>query len=80
MQRPQEHSFINFLIELVIYGLFVALYLFLVLHYLSDWLKTIFSDNRIEYAVCALVLMFVQSIGLERVTTGLLSIIRRRKR
>jgi hypothetical protein len=81
MKGPREHSFIDFLAELVIYGLFVALYLFLVFHYLSDWLKSMFSDNRIEYAVSALVLMFVQSIGLERVTTGLLSfILRGRKR
>jgi hypothetical protein len=80
MKRPREHSFTDFLVELLIYGLFVALYLFLIFHYLTDWLKSMFSDNRIEYAVSAFVLMFVQSIGLERVTTGLLSFIRRRKR
>ena len=80
MKRPREHSFTDFLVELVIYSLFVALYLFFVFHFLSGWLKSMFSDNRIEYAVSAFVLMFVQSVGLERVTTGLLSIIRRRKR
>ena len=81
MKGSREHSFTDFLVELVLYSLFVALYLFLVFHYLSDWLKSMFSDNRIEYAVSALVLMFVQSIGLERVTTGLLSfILRGRKR
>jgi hypothetical protein len=81
MKGPREDSFTDFLVELVVYSLFVALYLFLVFHFLSDWLKSMFSDNRIEYAVSALVLMFVQSIGLERVTTGILSfILRRRKR
>jgi hypothetical protein len=80
MKGPREHSFTDFLVELIVYGLFIALYLFLVFHFLSGWLKSMFSDNRIEYAACALVLMFVQSIGLERVTTGLLSLIRRRKR
>jgi Kef-type K+ transport system membrane component KefB len=80
MKRPREHSFTDFLVELLIYGLFVALYVFLIFHYLTDWLKSMFSDNRIEYAVSALVLMLVQSIGLERVTTGLLSFIRRRNR
>jgi hypothetical protein len=80
MKQPREHSFTDFLVELVIYGLFVALYLFFVFHFLSDWLKSMFSNNRIEYAASAFVLMFVQSVGLERVTTGLLSFIRRRKR
>ncbi len=80
MKRFREYSFANFLVELVIYGLFVALYLFFVFHFLSDWLKSMFSENRVEYAVVAFVLMFVQSVGLERVTTGLLFLIRRRKR
>jgi hypothetical protein len=80
MKGSREHSFTDFLLELVIYGLFVALYLFFVFHFLSDWLKSMFSGNRIEYALSAFVLMFVQSVGLERVTTGLLTLIRRRKR
>jgi hypothetical protein len=80
VKRSREHFFTNFLIELVIYGLFVAFYLFAVFHFLSDWLKSMFNDNRVEYAVAAFVLMFVQSIGLERLTTGLLFLIRRRKK
>jgi hypothetical protein len=80
MKRSRESSFTDFLIELVIYGFFVALYLFFVFHFLRDWLKSIFTENRIEYAIVAFVLMFVQSVGLERITTGLLFLIRRRKR
>ncbi|HZC34570.1 MAG TPA: hypothetical protein VE242_03095, partial [Chthoniobacterales bacterium] len=77
MKRPRVHSFTDFLIELLIYSLFVALYLFFVFHFLSDWLKSLFGENRIEYAAAAFALMFVQSIGLERITTGLLFLIRR---
>jgi hypothetical protein len=80
MKGSRAHSFTDFLVELVIYGLFVALYLFFVFHFLSDWLKSVFTENRAEYAVVALVLMFVQSVGLERITTGLLFLIRRRKK
>ncbi|HZC36853.1 MAG TPA: hypothetical protein VE242_14615 [Chthoniobacterales bacterium] len=80
MERRREHSFTDFLIELLIYGVFVALYIFFVFHFLSDWLKSMFNENRIEYAAVAFALMFAQSIGLERVTTGLLFFIRRRKR
>jgi Kef-type K+ transport system membrane component KefB len=80
MKRSREHSFADFLIELAIYSVFVVVYLFFVFRFLSDWLKSMFSDNRIEYAAIAFVLMFIQSVGLERITTGLLSLIRRRKR
>ncbi len=80
MKNSREHSFTDFLVELVIYGVFVALYLYFVFYFLSDWLKSMFSENRIEYAVVAFVLMFVQSVGLERITTGLLFLIRRHKR
>jgi hypothetical protein len=80
MKNSRERSFTDFLVELVIYGVFVVLYLYFVFYFLSDWLKSMFSENRIEYAVVAFVLMFVQSVGLERITTGLLFLIRRHKR
>jgi len=80
MKGSRDYSFTNFFVELVIYGLFVALYLFFVFHFLSDWLTSLFSKNRVEYAVVAFVLMFVQSVGLERITTGLLFLIRRGKK
>jgi hypothetical protein len=80
MKRSQEHPFRDFLFELLIYSALVVVYLSFVFHFLSDWLKAIFSENRIVYAVAALVLMFAQAVGLERVTTGLLLLIRRRKK
>jgi hypothetical protein len=80
MKNSRERSFTDFLVELVIYGVFVVLYLYFVFYFLSDWLKSMFSENRIEYAVVAFVLMFGQSVGLERITTGLLFLIRRHKR
>ena len=80
MKRPRHYPFIDLFIELLIYCIFVALYLFCVFDFLSDWLKSMFNHNRIEYALAAFFLMFVQSVGLERLTTGLLALIRRRKR
>jgi hypothetical protein len=77
MKRSRDYSLIDFLLELTLYGLFVALYLFLVFHFLGDWLKSIFTENRIVYAVVALLLILTQAAGLERLTTGLLVLIRR---
>jgi hypothetical protein len=80
VKNSREYTPADFLFELVVYGAFVALYLFLIFDFLNDWLKSIFNENRILYAVVALFLMFVQAVGLERVTTGLLFLIRRRKK
>ncbi|MEY2603725.1 MAG: hypothetical protein QOH31_1506 [Verrucomicrobiota bacterium] len=77
MKRSRDYSFTDFLLELMLYGLFVALYLFLVFHFLGDWLKSIFIENRIVYAVVAVLLILTQAVGLERLTTGLLVLIRR---
>ena len=77
MKRSRDYSFIDFLLELTLYGLFVALYLFLVFHFLGDWLKSIFTENRFVYAVVALLLILTQAVGLERLTTGLLVLTRR---
>jgi hypothetical protein len=77
MKRSRDYSFTDFLLELMLYGLFVAFYLFLVFHFLGDWLKSIFIENRIVYAVVAVLLILTQAVGLERLTTGLLVLIRR---
>lgn len=80
MKRSRQYSFTDFLLELVVYSVFVAIYLFFVFHFLSDWLKSIFSENQVVYAVVALLLILTQAVGLERVTTGLLFLVRRRKK
>jgi hypothetical protein len=80
MKRSREYSFRDFLLELLIYSALVVVYLSFVFHFLSDWLKALFSENRVAYAAAALLLMFAQAVGLERVTTGLLFLIRQRKR
>jgi hypothetical protein len=80
MKRLREYSVADFLCHFIAYGLFVSVYLFLVLHFLTDWLKAIFTENRTVYSIVALLLILVQAIGLERVSSGLLLIMRRRKK
>ncbi len=67
----------SFLIELGVYALFVFAYFFLVLHFLGNWLKHLFDDKRVIYAIVALTLIIVQGVFLEMLTSTLLRVIRR---
>ena len=68
----------SFVIELLCYAALVFGYFFLVLHFLGDWLKHIFDDDKRLYAIVALALMIGQGVVLEMVTTALLKLIRTR--
>jgi len=61
----------NFVIELVVYGVLVVGYFLLVLQSLGDWLTALYETNLAVYAVLALVLIVVQGVLLEKVTTFL---------
>ncbi|WP_298431569.1 hypothetical protein [Geobacter sp.] len=69
-----------FLVELVVYAIFVVGYFFLVLHLLGEWLKQVFDENKNIYALVALALIIVQGVTLEVVTSALLRVIRRKVR
>jgi hypothetical protein len=62
----------NFVIEIVIYGIFVTLYFFLVLQFLSIPLKDLYDENLYLYAAVSLLLIVLQAILLERLTSFLL--------
>ena len=70
----------SYLAELVVYGCFVSAYFFLVLHFLGDWLKHVFDENKALYAILALALILVQGVLLEMLTTALLKLIQRKMR
>jgi hypothetical protein len=76
--RPQKTASIgSFLVELIVYAVFVFAYFFLVLHFLGGWVKHLFDANRTLYAVVALGLIITQGVALEALTTALLRLIRR---
>ena len=75
MKKEAAQTLRAFLIELLIYAVLVVGYFFLVLHFLNDWLKEIFDRSKGTYAVVALLLIIVQGIVLETITTFLLKII-----
>jgi len=70
----------SFLVELVVYAIFVFAYFFLVLHFLGGWIKHVFDQNKTLYGFMALALILVQGVALETLTTVLLRMIRSRER
>jgi hypothetical protein len=74
LKNPRIRTLIrNFVIELIIYGLLVVGYFYLVLRLLGEPLRTLFDRNLVLYAVVALALIVAQSVLLEAVTSFLLS-------
>ncbi len=62
----------NFLIEVVLYGILVAIYFVLVLRTIGDWLTALYYENLTLYAFVALALIVTQAVVLEMVTTFLI--------
>lgn len=67
-----------FLIELPVYAVLVVIYLFAVMHFLSDWLQHLVTANIKLYALAAIALIIGQAVVLETITTGLLRLLRGR--
>lgn len=67
-----------FLIELVVYGVLVVVYFFLVLMFLQERLHQLAQHHIRVYAVVAILLILGQAVLLESVTTGLMRLIRGR--
>ena len=62
----------NFTIELVVYGVLVVGYFLLVLRWLGEWLTALYENDLRIYAVVALVLIVVQGVLFEKITTFLI--------
>lgn len=77
-QKEKTKTLWAFLIELGVYAVFVTIYFFLVLHYLSDWLQNLHLRHVKLYALMAIVLIIGQAVLLENVTTWLLRLLRGR--
>ncbi len=70
MKNPTFRKIIrNFIIEMLMYAALVVGYFLLVLRFLDDPLEWLFSNNLILYALVALVLIVVQAVLLEAVTS-----------
>jgi hypothetical protein len=78
MTPEARKTFFSFLVELVVYGILVAAYFFLVLHFLGDWLAHLDKRSVRLYALLAIGLIIGQSVVLEWVTTFLFRLLRGR--
>ena len=59
-------------VELVIYIPLVTIYYFLVLRRINNWLTNLFNASSTEYAAVAVLLVVVQGVILEMLTSWLL--------
>lgn len=66
----------NLIIELIVYGLLLVLYFFVVLQFLGDVLSELFLTQTIAYALLGLALIVAQGVLLEAVTSFLIRILR----
>ena len=65
-----------FLVELVLYAIFVVAYFFLVLHFLADWINHLEVSRIKIYAVVSIGLIIGQAILLEGLTSWLMRLLR----
>ena len=74
MKQAEVRTLIrNFAIEVLIYGVLVLGYFFLVLRYLGQPLEGLYTSNLVVYAFVALALIVIQGVVLEFVTSFLIN-------
>lgn len=74
-QKRSEPSLKAFVVQLAIFSALVISYFFLVLSFLSHWLKELFDENKLVYALVAWALMAAQGVVLEIIAAALLKVV-----
>jgi hypothetical protein len=75
-QLARKPSGKQFALEIGIFTGIVLCYFFLVLSFLSNWLKNLFDHNKLIYAVVAWALIAGQGVVLEVLAVALLRVIK----
>ena len=76
MEKKTRVLLCNLAIELIVYGVLVTVYFFLVLRLLNRPLTQLSASNLIAYGLIGLVLIVVQAVLLDVVTSFLLDRLR----
>ena len=66
----------NLIIEIIVYGVLLVIYFFLVLQYLSDFLTNLFRNQLFVYSILGLGLIVAQAVLLEMITSYLIRLFR----
>ena len=78
MKSDARKTLYSFLGELVVYGLLVVAYFFLILHFMGDWLSHLDKQNDKLNALVSIGLIIGQAVVLEWVTTFIFRLLRGR--
>jgi hypothetical protein len=78
MKKETSQALKAFSIELAIYSVLVVGYFFSVLHFLGEWLPPLYEQHKYIYAIVAVLLILVQAVVLEILTSFLLRLLRGR--
>jgi hypothetical protein len=77
MQKPNIRILIrNLIIELLLYGVLLVIYFFVVLQFLGNFLTDLFNSQLVVYSILGLGLIVAQAVLLESVTSFLLRLLR----
>jgi hypothetical protein len=77
-QKKSEPSLKAFVVQLAIFTALVVSYFFLVLSFFSYWLKELFDQNKLVYALVAWALIAAQAVVLEVIAAALLKVVESR--
>lgn len=72
METDRRTLLRNFAIEMVVYAVLVVAYFLVVLRALGPWLADLYENNLRAYAVLALIIIVVQGVLLEFITSFLI--------
>jgi hypothetical protein len=75
MENKKRQLIRNFLLELLVYGALILVYVLTVLRLLSPWFTELFDTNLVAYAVVGLVLILFQAVVLDTVTSFLIRLL-----
>ena len=76
LDNPEIRKLVRgFFIEVVIYAVLVVGYFFLVLRFLAEPLADLFNSNLVAYAFIALLLILLQGVALEFVTSFIIKLL-----
>jgi hypothetical protein len=76
MNPKTKRILVNFLTEVFIYGLLLFIYFLAVLRLLGKPLNELFNLNPLVYALATLLLIVVQAVVLEYVTSFMLKLLK----